>query len=131
MNTKSVIFYCNWSSYPGLKLSRTLNMQPETQHKYLVSMCSGRISPELILQTFKKGVSGVLIAACPEDKCEHDGNYKTVGRIALLKIMLGQIGIDPQRLQLAWIDKGETAKLHQVVKSFTEAINNLGPITTN
>jgi len=127
MNIKTVIFYCNWSTYPGLQLSRFSNNQPET-HKYLVSMCSGRISPELVLQTFQKGVGGVLIAACPQDACEHDGNYKTVGRVALLKIMLHQMGINPERLKFVWIDKGESAKLLQTVNSFTEKINKLGPI---
>jgi len=129
MNIKTVIFYCNWSTYPGLQLSRFNNHQPETQHKYLVSMCSGRISPELILQTFQKGVGGVLIAACPQDACEHDGNYKTIGRVALLKMMLRQMGINPNRLKLEWIDKGEAAKLNQAVNSFTEEINKLGPVT--
>lgn len=128
MKTKTVVFYCNWSTYPGLQFSRILSQQTDNQHKFLVSMCSGRISPELILQTFQKGVSGVLITACPEEKCEHDGNYKTVGRITLLKMMLYQIGINPDRLRLEWVDKGESAKLQQIVNNFVDDINNLGPI---
>ncbi len=128
MDTKTVIFFCNWSTNPGLQLSRFPAYELGTKQKYIVSMCSGRISPEIILKIFQKKIGGVLIAACPQDACEHDGNYKTVGRVALLKIMLHQMGINPERLQLSWIDKGEAAKLKQEVQTFYDKINQLGPI---
>ena len=95
----------------------------------MVSMCSGRVSPELIVQSFQNGAWGVMVAACPPDSCEHDGNYRTVGRIALLKTMLQQLGVDSQRLRLEWIDKGEAAKLKQTVDGFVAGMDNLGPVS--
>jgi len=70
----------------------------------------------------------VLIASYPDDKCEHDGNYKTVARVALLKKMLGQFGLDPSRLKLEWIDKGESAKLKGAVDTFMGEIRKLGRV---
>ncbi|MFH1941808.1 MAG: hydrogenase iron-sulfur subunit [bacterium] len=131
MNPKTVVFFCNWSAYPGLQLSQNPFEKPDLDHKLMVSMCSGRISPELILEAFRRGAWGVLITACPKDKCEHDGNYKTYGRIALLKTMLQQIGVDSSRLQLEWIDKGEAAKLQGTIQSFTKMISQLGPLNIN
>ncbi len=52
----------------------------------------------------------MLIASCPDDKCEHDGNYKTRRRVILLKGTLKQFSIEPQRLKLDWINKSEFAK---------------------
>ena len=128
MSAKTVVFFCNWSSYPGLQLSHSDLDQVETNNKLLVSMCSGRVAPELIVESFKRGAWGVLIAACPPDSCEHDGNYKTVGRIALLKNMLPALGVDSQRLRLEWIDKGEAAKLQQTMNAFTSDMDKLGPV---
>ncbi|HHS12203.1 MAG TPA: hydrogenase iron-sulfur subunit [bacterium] len=129
MNPKAVIFYCNWSTYPGLHLSRMAEEPVLSDHKMLVSMCSGRVSPELVLEAFQNGAWGVLISACPVDKCEHDGNYKTWARVVLLKSMLPQLGLEAQRLKLEWVDKGESDKLNGAIKSFMDEIKNLGPVS--
>jgi F420-non-reducing hydrogenase iron-sulfur subunit len=128
MNPKAVVFYCNWSNYPGLKLSESCLEKKDMEKKLLVSMCSGRISPELILEAFSRGVWGVLITACPKDKCEHDGNYKTCGRVSLLKMMIQQMDIDSKRLKLEWVDKGEVQKFQESVNLFMKEIEALGPI---
>jgi len=128
MNPKAVIFSCNWSSYPGLQLSENPLEKPASDHTIVINMCSGRISPELILDTFKNGAWGVLIASCPEDKCEHDGNYKTRRRVLLLKKTMEQFGIDSNRLKLEWIDKGEAAKLKKAIGDFVKEMEKLGPV---
>ena len=127
MNAKAVIFYCNWSAYPGFQFAQSLLKKPEFEQKLLVSMCSGRISPELILEAFYKGAWGVMVTACPPDKCEHNGNYKTVARVALLKKMLDQFGLNPDRLKLEWIDKGEAVKLKGAIDTFMGEIKRIGP----
>ena len=128
MSPKAVVFYCNWSNYPGLKLSESCLEEKDIEKRLLVSMCSGRISPELILEAFSRGAWGVLITACPQDKCEHDGNYKTCGRITLLKIMIQQMDIDSRRLRLEWIDKEEVQKFQESMDLFMKDIEALGPI---
>ena len=128
MKAKAVIFYCNWSSNPGLQLSRSQLEENNSEHKMLVSMCSGRLTPELVLQAFDRGAWGVMITACPTDKCEHDANYKTFARVLLLKTLIHQLGIDSQRLKFEWVDKGEAAKLKSAVDSFVENVKQLGPL---
>jgi coenzyme F420-reducing hydrogenase delta subunit len=129
MNRRVVVFFCNWSNYPGLKLSDPQVEEADAYKKYMVSMCSGRISPELILEAFSNGAWGVFITACPVDKCEHNANYKTCGRIALLKNMLMQMGVNPNRLRLEWVDKGEVNKFEKAVSTFMDDIKELGPVT--
>ena len=128
MSVKTVVFFCNWSAYPGLQLSQSSLEDNNRSQKMLVSMCSGRISPELIVDSFKHGAWGVMVAACPPDSCDHHGNYRTVARIALLKNMLQQFGMDSQRLRLEWIDKGEAQKLKEAITSFTSEVEKLGPV---
>ncbi|MCK4593680.1 hydrogenase iron-sulfur subunit, partial [bacterium] len=93
----------------------------------VITICVGRFDPELILETFPRGAWGVLVAGCPPDECEHDGNYKTRRRIMLLKNTLEQFNIEPERLALEWVSTGESAKLKKLMDDFTERMARLGP----
>ena len=128
MKEKAVIFYCNWTSFPGLQLSQSNLGENDSGQQLLVSMCSGRLTPEIILNAFDKGAWGVMVTACPPDSCEHDANYKTLARVSLLKTLIHQMGIESNRLQFEWIDKGEAGKLKSVVNTFVEEIKQLGPL---
>lgn len=91
-------------------------------------MCSGRVSPHFIMKAFQKGADGVLIAACHLGECHYSkGNYLTAKRVAVLKEMLGFMGIGGERLRLEYIATSESAKLSQVFTSFTEEVRSLGP----
>ena len=124
---KIVVFCCNWSVYPGLQLS-DLEGEPNVSAGTIVTMCTGRIDPELILEAFDKGAWGVMIAACPLGECEHDGNYKTLRRVMLLRKMLKQLNIEPERVRLEYIGTGEVTKLNKAIREFRDSVVKLGPL---
>jgi len=124
---KVITFCCNWSVYPELQFS-ILPEKEEIPSPIVITMCTGRIAPELILQAFNRGVWGVLIAACPIGECEHDGNYIALRRILLLKQMLQQFNIDSERVRLEWVASGESAKLRNAMNEFHDKLAKLGPI---
>lgn len=124
---KIVVFSCNWSTYPGLQLSQ-LPIQEKNTAPILMSMCIGRVDPRLIIELLCRGAWGVLVAGCPPEECQHNGNYKARRRILLLKNMLKQFNIESQRLELESVAPGESAKLAQAMNNFAEAITKLGPI---
>jgi F420-non-reducing hydrogenase iron-sulfur subunit len=123
-----VVFCCNWSIYPGLQLS-SIESSPDDLPgvSHIVSMCSGRISPELVLEAFANGAWGVMLAGCPPDECQHDGNYKTRKRFIMLRRVLDQLGIEPDRISMDWFSTGEVAKLKQSVRDFVDHLAKLGP----
>ena len=128
MDPKAIIFLCNWSSYPDLQYAEVVNGKAKKDNEVIISACAGRLDPEVVMDAFSKGAWGVLIASCPPGECEHDGNYKIRRRVLLLKNMMQQLGIDPKRLKLDWVDKADTAKFAQVRKDFMAEIKELGPI---
>ncbi len=92
------------------------------------TMCSGRVDPELILRAFQKGADGVLVAGCHPGDCHYiSGNYRTRRRIALLKYLIKQFGLNPDRLALEWISAGEAQRFASTVNGFIEKIEKLGP----
>ncbi|OGP57351.1 MAG: hypothetical protein A2162_01600 [Deltaproteobacteria bacterium RBG_13_52_11b] len=91
-------------------------------------MCSGRVSPHFILKAFQEGADGVLIAGCHIGECHYGkGNYITAKRIAVMKELLGFIGLSPKRLRLEWIATSESKKFADVVSEFTEEVTQFGP----
>lgn len=124
---KVIVFCCNWSAYPELQFS-TLLEEREAPSSIIITMCTGRIGPELILRAFDLGAWGVLVAACPIGECEHDANYLTLRRILLLKKMLRQFDVDPERIKVEWVATGESAKLRAATNEFHGEMAKLGPI---
>ncbi len=49
----------------------------------------------------------------------------------LLKKMLSQFGIEPERLRLEWVSAAEGQRFAQLVTEFTEELKKLGPIGRN
>jgi len=126
-DAKIVAFCCNWSVFPGLQLSESPTLI-STSYGVIVTMCSGRVTPELVLHAFKEGAWGVMVSGCPPEECDHDGNYKSRRRMLMLKNLLKQLNIEPERVKLAWFSRGESIKLKQAIDEFDKEISKLGPI---
>ena len=122
-----IVFCCNWSVFPGLQLSESPTLI-STSYGIIVTMCSGRVTPELVLDAFDEGAWGVMVAGCPPEECDHNGNYKTRRRLVLLKNFLSQLNIEPERVRLEWFSTGESAKLNQAITDFVGRLEKLGPI---
>jgi coenzyme F420-reducing hydrogenase delta subunit len=124
-----LVFCCNWCAYAGADLAGVSRLQMKPYFRVIRTMCSGRVDPELIMSAFKKGVDGVMVAGCHPGDCHYtDGNYKTLRRMAILKPMLEQFGLDTRRLRLEWVSAGEGGKFQQVINDFIDEIINLGPL---
>jgi len=126
---KIIGFLCNWCSYAGADLAGVSRIQYPPNIRIIRVMCSGRIDPAFVLEAFKDGADGVLVAGChlPSDCHYISGNFKAMRRINLLKRVLKDFGIEPERLRLEWVSASEGDKWASVVKSMVEDLKKLGP----
>ena len=125
---KIVAFCCNWCTYSAADLAGTTKLDVPASISVIRVMCSSRIDSSLILDAFLRGADGVLIAGCHPGDCHYDnGNYYARRRVALLKEVVLTLGLESERIKLAWISAAEGKKYQSVVKSFTEEIIKLGP----
>lgn len=125
---KVLVFCCNWCSYAGADLAGVSRLQIKPYFRVIRTMCSARVDPEFILRAFQKGVDGVLVAGCHPGDCHYiEGNYRTRRRMALLKFLLKQFGLNPDRLGLEWISAAEAQKFATTINIFIEKIEKLGP----
>ena len=129
---KIIGFCCNWCAYAGADLAGISRIQYPPNMRMIRVMCSGTIDPVYILEAFQKGADGVFIGGCHPGDCHYmTGNYKTMRKVALLKRLLSQLGISPQRLKLEWVSAAEGQRFAQVVTDFIAEVKELGPNLVN
>jgi len=102
---KIIAFCCNWCSYAGADLAGSMRLKYPANVLPIRVMCSGRVSPHHVLKAFQEGAK----------------------RVAVMRQLLGFVGISPGRLRLEWVSGSEGAKFAQIMGEFTQQIRELGP----
>jgi F420-non-reducing hydrogenase iron-sulfur subunit len=121
-------FLCNWCSYAGADLAGTSKLIMPSSLTPIRVMCSGRVDPVLVTTALMRGADGVLVAGCHPGDCHYEkGNYYARRRFALAKRLLESLGLEPERIRLAWVSASEGPRFAKVVTEFTEHIQKLGP----
>lgn len=127
---KIVGFLCNWCSYAGADLAGVSRIQYPPNIRIIRLMCSGRLSPEMVVKALYHGADGVLILGCHIGDCHYQsGNHRTKKRIAVIKRLLSYLGIDPRRVRLDWVSASEGDRFAQIVMEFTEEMREMGPLS--
>ncbi len=126
---KIILFCCNWGACAGADIADTSNNH---NHRTIRTMCSGRVEPTFILHAFSSGADGVMITGCHPGDCHYlAGNYKAMRRVMLLRNMLPQLGIEPERVRLDWISASEEPQFQLAVNGFIDDVTALGSLTLN
>ncbi|MCS7183548.1 MAG: hydrogenase iron-sulfur subunit [Thermoanaerobaculum sp.] len=124
-----VAFFCNWCTYTASDLAGTARLSYAPNVRVVRVMCSGRVDPQFVLAAFRQGADGVLIGGCHPGDCHYqEGNYKCLRRFHLLRKVLAQFGIAPERLRLEWISASEGEKVQRVMNEMVAQVKGLGPL---
>ena len=126
---KIIGFLCNWCSYAGADLAGTTRLKYPANLKIIRVPCSGRVSPELILRTFREGADGVMMLGCHIGDCHYNtGNHRTARRMPVLKKLLEFTGIEPERFLAKWVAASEGGLLAETAEEFTAKLRELPPL---
>lgn len=126
---KIIGFLCNWCSYAGADLAGTTRLKYPPNIKIIRVPCSGRISPELVIRTFREGADGVMVLGCHIGDCHYStGNHRTARRMPVLKALLEFTGIEPERFLAKWVSASEGGLFVETVQAFTERLRSLPPL---
>ena len=86
--------------------------------------CAGRIDPLHIMEAFRQGIDGVLIAACHEEDCRSKRGSKEAQRLtSALKKTLSQIGYE-ERLHFCSVAPRYPESFREELRLFKERIES-------
>ena len=121
-------FLCNWCSYTGADLAGTSRIPYSSSIRVIRVMCSARVDPTFVLKCLAEGADGVLVCGCHPGDCHYsEGNYKALRRMALLRRLIRDFGIEDERVRLEWVSASEGKRFADVVDDMTRKIRELGP----
>jgi heterodisulfide reductase subunit A len=114
-------FACNWCSYAGGDMAGISRIQYPSTNRVVRTMCSARVSEDMVLEAFRCGAPVVLVSGCHYADCHYiDANRQTVKRVQKLWDKLEKAGVRPERLQLEWISAAEGQKFAKVMRQMEE-----------
>jgi heterodisulfide reductase subunit A len=114
-------FACNWCSYAGGDMAGISRIQYPSSNRLIRTMCSARVSEEMVLEAFRCGAPVVLVSGCHYADCHYiNANRQTVARVQKLWNKLEKAGVRPERLQLEWISAAEGQKFAKVMHQMEE-----------
>jgi len=123
---KIVAFCCNWCSYAGADFAGVSRMQYPTSVRIIRTMCSGRVAPKFVERAFARGAAAVLVAGCHLGDCHYiNANYQTLRRVEKLWKKMERLGLNRDRLQLAWISAAEGEKFASKIKEMQEIVETV------
>lgn len=124
-----IAFCCNWCAYAGADLAGVNRRQITPEVRVLRVMCSGRVSPGMILRSFTSGADGVMVLGCHPGDCHYRvGNVFAEKRVAEVRELLDLAGVDPSRLLLRWISASEGDLFARTMDEFVAHIREIGPL---
>lgn len=125
---KIVCFACNWCSYAGADFAGVSRIQYPHHVRIIRTMCSGRVSPQWIDRALAKGAGGVLVSGCHPSDCHYNNaNKNTARRIERYWKRMEKLGINKDRLRLAWVSAAEGAQFARVIYEMSEGLRDLTP----
>ncbi|MCJ7833440.1 MAG: hydrogenase iron-sulfur subunit, partial [Deltaproteobacteria bacterium] len=124
--TKAVAFCCNWCSYAGADFAGVSRMQYPPPIRIIRTMCSGRISTDFIEYALRRGAAAVLVSGCHIGDCHYiNANHQTEKRVNRVWKKMERLGLDKNRLQLAWISAAEGNLFARKMKEMDEIIKGV------
>jgi len=88
--------------------------------------CTGKVDENMVLRAFVEGADGVMVAGCEIGSCHFiQGNVRAVKRVEHAKKLLGETGMNPDRLEFYHIAASQGPLFATTSAEFTERIKNI------
>lgn len=125
---KILALCCHYCAYAAADLAGSMRLQYAPNVRVLRLPCTGKLDAAYILKAFERGVDGVIVAGCLEGGCHfQEGNLRAKNRTTLVRQMLEEAGLEPERLQMFNLSSADGPRFVEIVELMTDRIRKLGP----
>ncbi len=123
-----VAFCCHYCAYTAADMAGSKRLSYPPNVKIIRVPCSGKVDAIHIMKAFEQGADGVYVAGCLEGDCHFkNGNLRAAQRVARVKKLLDEIGVESDRLEMVMISAGMGDRFADTAVRITEKIRELGP----
>jgi len=123
-----VAFCCHYCAYTAADMAGSKRLCYPPNVKIVRVPCSGRVDAMYLMKALENGADGVYVAGCLEGDCHFkNGNIKAAKRVAHVKKLLEEIGLDGDRVEMVAMSAGMGERFAQIATDFTERMRKLGP----
>lgn len=125
---KILALCCHYCAYAAADLAGSMRAQYPPNVRVLRLPCTGKVDTGYIMSAFEAGVDGVIVAGCLEGGCHfQEGNLRAKKRVALVRQMLEEAGIEGSRLEMFNLSSAMGQTFADIVKTMTNRLRELGP----
>jgi coenzyme F420-reducing hydrogenase delta subunit len=129
---KIVAYCCNFCAFAAADLAGAMRVQYPPSVRIIRLPCTGKVDAIHLMKSFEDGADGVFVAGCLEGECHYlEGNLRARKRVAYVKKLLTEVGIDPQRIEMFNLSSAMGGHFAEYVEEMTKRVKELGPISTN
>ena len=105
-----------------------LNGNPACEIKTVKMACSSMVKDVFLLRAFEAGADAVVVMVCPEGQCRYvEGNIRAKKRVAWVRNLLDEIGLDGRRLSLINMVSGDKSAASRTMDDVVKKLAELGP----
>ena len=125
---KVVAFCCTYCAYTAGDLAGSMRLEYAANVRVVKILCTGKIDAVLLLRAFEDGADAVYVAGCNLGDCHFlEGNLRAIRTVAHAKHLLGEIGLEPERLEFFHVPASAGPLFAQRADEMTERARKLGP----
>ncbi|NIA08221.1 MAG: hydrogenase iron-sulfur subunit [Nitrospiraceae bacterium] len=125
---KIVGFCCNYTATVLPETLRESGLIPEDLEIRKLA-CTGRIEIPALLDAFTDGAEAVFVAGCQPNECHNlSGSRRAEKRVKYTKEILKELDIDPNRLEMFFVNRAETEPIIEAVREMMGRISRLGQL---
>lgn len=123
-----VAFTCSNCASSAARVAEGMEMKMPGNVKLVQVPCTGRIEVLHLLKPIEEGADGVYVAGCQEDSCQYiSGIAKAEKRVALVKKILEETNMEPERIEVFNLSAGRGYRMVDVANEMIDRIKALGP----
>lgn len=128
---RAIVFVCENDAYPAIDMAGMNRLQFSPFVRIVPLRCIGSINLVWVADALSKGIDGVLLLGCQygEDYQCHMATGSHLAKIRLSKVAetLDRLKLESGRVQMEQISISEYHKIPEIIDSFIEKLQDIGP----
>ena len=129
MRPDVIVYVCHNCVPPGTRMMRQWRLNGALVQVRQIP-CSGKTDIQYLFHVLEGGGYGFCVVTCPSGECHlAQGNYRARIRVQTVQRLLGEIGLEPERVQVLESSPRECPEsFERSIHAVVERICGLGPM---